>query len=531
MQCSAVLGLLPQVLVQLHDDPPGILHPMSCLIEAVGEQPPTPAAQPPQAAGPPAGSALAAVAAAAGEAAAAGSAAVGPAATAAAAATPAEPAAAAATASEAPQAEPPTVEQLGSGSVVADTPDGAVAVRLTLFASGAPQDSRGVYAGWMDGWIGWRAAWSCRGRLELASMDPQLASQQRLSRSHAGFVGFAAIAVHHFLCCPYPPARPPLNTRIAAGAVATWHEAPADPSLPVASDAAKPPVWECAAGGFTLQFGGTLCPQMDLIAGETNGVWECSCAFYWVWPAVVGRFTATWALIVGEAGGGQAFASTPVCCACRTGHWPWCLLLSRVTRMVGFAVGFAAALLRPCSGLSPSALQPSHASPPLPPHPASPPRSCALPGGSSGPCGFGPSYPHSGCLHPSRPCPASGGTASSSPAGGANAAGAATTSPAGSAFGRSGAAGSRSTIGTPCAAAAGTAGCPVTACGGARSCCSSCCCGCCGGPWSAVAAGRAQERARGSGACPPAGTARPALPRPPAAGAAARFASRDGPAC
>lgn len=156
MQCSAVLGLLPQVLVQLHDDPPGILHPMSCLIEAVGEQPPTPAAQPPQAARPTAGAAPSA-AVAAGDAAAAGSAAAGPATTAAAAATPAEPAAAAVTASGAPQAELPSVEQLGSGSVVADTPDGAVAVRLTLFASGAPQHLKGVYAGWLAGWLAWLA--------------------------------------------------------------------------------------------------------------------------------------------------------------------------------------------------------------------------------------------------------------------------------------------------------------------------------------------------------------------------------------
>ncbi len=122
---SAVLGLLPHVLVQLHDDPPGMLHPMSCLVEAVGEQPAAPAPpappaqQPPQPANPAAGGG----AAAAGEAAPAGSAAA------------AEPAAAQA-ASGGAQGEPPAVEQRGSGSVVSDTLDGAVAVRLTLFASG-----------------------------------------------------------------------------------------------------------------------------------------------------------------------------------------------------------------------------------------------------------------------------------------------------------------------------------------------------------------------------------------------------------
>ncbi|PRW20330.1 hypothetical protein C2E21_9047 [Chlorella sorokiniana] len=180
----AVLGLLPQVLVQLHDDPPGILHPMSCLVEAVDERSPVlPAQLPPQAAQPAPGGPTAAPAS---EAAPAGSTAVGLAAPAAPAANPAAAAAAAAAVSGGAQGEAPLAEQRGSGSVVADTPDGAVAVRLTLFAS--------------------------------------------------------------------------------AGAVATWYEGPADPSLPVASDASKPPVWDCAPGGFSLQFSGPLCPQMDLIA-------------------------------------------------------------------------------------------------------------------------------------------------------------------------------------------------------------------------------------------------------------------------
>lgn len=141
--CSAVLGLLPHVLVRLHDDPPGILHPLSCLVEAVGEPAATqPPAQPPQAAHP-APSGAAAVAAAAGQA----SAAVGAQATGALVAS-SEPAAAAAPAvSGGSQGEPPAVEQLGSGSVVADTPDGAVAVRMTLFASGAVGRVRLVWFG------------------------------------------------------------------------------------------------------------------------------------------------------------------------------------------------------------------------------------------------------------------------------------------------------------------------------------------------------------------------------------------------
>lgn len=34
-RCSVVLGVLPHVQLQLPDDPPGIYHPMSCLLEAV----------------------------------------------------------------------------------------------------------------------------------------------------------------------------------------------------------------------------------------------------------------------------------------------------------------------------------------------------------------------------------------------------------------------------------------------------------------------------------------------------------------
>lgn len=54
----------------------------------------------------------------------------------------------------------------------------------------------------------------------------------------------------------------------AAGAVACWHQGPADASLPISfAGANRVPAWQPTAAGFAVHFRGAFCPQLDLFAG------------------------------------------------------------------------------------------------------------------------------------------------------------------------------------------------------------------------------------------------------------------------
>lgn len=55
----------------------------------------------------------------------------------------------------------------------------------------------------------------------------------------------------------------------AAGAVACWHQAPAEPMLTLQFNAVtRAPAWQACPGGFSIHFPHTFCPQVDLFDGE-----------------------------------------------------------------------------------------------------------------------------------------------------------------------------------------------------------------------------------------------------------------------
>ena len=165
--CRVVLGLLPALDLQLPGDPPGMRHPVSCLLEAV---PPAPA----------------------------------------------------------PAVLPPR------------QPDAAPSpawLRLTVFASG----ERRVLA----------ALLAVRRSFRLWPLLPATPPLPCLPTRR------------HRAC----PAR--TRSRPAAGAVACWHEAAAEPAPPIllAPDT-RAPAWRPGPGGFTVHFpAGPMCPQLELFSG------------------------------------------------------------------------------------------------------------------------------------------------------------------------------------------------------------------------------------------------------------------------
>lgn len=121
-----------------------------------------------------------------------------------------------------------------------------------------------------------------------------------------------------------------LTVFASAGAVACWHEAPANPAAPLAfSPLTRAPYWGTEPGGFSLHFPHPFCPQIDLFSGIHQYVaalgpaallWPTAGLTGWEWaaaaPVVVGTSGAqleqqAQQVLMGQASVGTAPALSP----------------------------------------------------------------------------------------------------------------------------------------------------------------------------------------------------------------------------